>query len=85
MAGASEQAIRIIETAQELAAESDAYGRLLANLATLGYRGHPITKSRAYSVTLARSAGSADSATTRPAWRSRKYGPPSYRLGNKVR
>jgi hypothetical protein len=51
LAGASEHAIRIIETAQDLAAEHDAYGRLLANLATLGYRGHPITKSRAYSVT----------------------------------
>jgi hypothetical protein len=51
LAGASDHAIRIIETAQELAAEGDAHGRLLANLATLGYRGHPITKSRAYSVT----------------------------------
>jgi hypothetical protein len=51
LAGASAHAIRIIETAQDLAAEHDAYGRLLANLATLGYRGHPITKSRAYSVT----------------------------------
>ncbi len=51
LAGASAHALRIIETAQDLAAENDAYGRLLANLATLGYRGHPITKSRAYSVT----------------------------------
>jgi hypothetical protein len=50
-AGASRHAVRIIETAQRIAAEHDAYGRLLANLATLGYRGHPITKSRSYSVT----------------------------------
>lgn len=50
-AGASDHAVRIIATAQRLAAEHDGYGRLLANLATLGYRGHPITKSRAYSVT----------------------------------
>jgi hypothetical protein len=27
------------------------YTRLLAHLASLGYRGHPVTKSRAYSVT----------------------------------
>ncbi len=50
-AGATRHAVRIIETAQRIAAEHDAYGRLLANLATLGYRGHPITKSRSYSVT----------------------------------
>jgi hypothetical protein len=43
--------VRIIETAQRIAGEHDDYGRLLANLATLGYRGHPITKSRSYSVT----------------------------------
>jgi hypothetical protein len=43
--------VRIIQTAQRIAGEHDAYGRLLANLATLGYRGHPITKSRTYSVT----------------------------------
>lgn len=52
-AGATRHAVRIIETAQGIAAEHDAYGRLLANLATLGYRGHPITKSRSYSVTFA--------------------------------
>ena len=51
IAGASPHAVRIIETAQRLAAEGEGYARLLANLATLGYRGHPITKSRAYSVT----------------------------------
>ncbi len=50
-AGASEHAVRIIATAERLAVEHEAYGRLLANLATLGYRGHPITKSRGYSVT----------------------------------
>jgi hypothetical protein len=49
--GASQHALRIIQTAQDLATEGGAYNRLLANLATLGYRGHPITKSRAYSVT----------------------------------
>jgi len=49
--GATAHAVRIIEAAQSLATESDAYSRLGANLATLGYRGHPITKSRAYSVT----------------------------------
>jgi hypothetical protein len=51
IAGASPHALRIIQTAQDLAAEGEPYARLLANLATLGYRGHPITKSRAYSVT----------------------------------
>lgn len=51
MAGASPHAVRLIETAQWLAGQGDGYSRLLANLATLGYRGHPITKSRAYSVT----------------------------------
>lgn len=51
LAGASPHAMRIIETADQIAAEGDDYARLLANLATLGYRGHPITKSRAYSVT----------------------------------
>ena len=50
-AGATPHAVRIINAAQGLAAQGGAYGRLLANLATLGYRGHPITKSRAYSVT----------------------------------
>ena len=49
--GATAHAVRIIQAAQSLAAESEAYSRLVANLATLGYRGHPITKSRAYSVT----------------------------------
>jgi hypothetical protein len=43
--------VRIIETATRLAGQGDAYARLRDNLASLGYRGHPITKSRAYSVT----------------------------------
>ena len=34
-----------------ISAQGESYGRLRDNLATLGYRGHPITKSRAYSVT----------------------------------
>jgi hypothetical protein len=49
--GASPHAVRIIATAQDLAAQGDDYGPLLSHLGTLGYRGHPITKSRAYSVT----------------------------------
>ncbi len=31
--------------------QGEAYARLKHNYATLGYRGHPITKSRGYSVT----------------------------------
>lgn len=50
-AGASPHAVRIVETAQRLALEGESFERLGDNLATLGYRGHPITKSRAYSVT----------------------------------
>jgi hypothetical protein len=50
--GASAHAVRLIETAEHIATTAgEPYQRLLANLATLGYRGHPITKSRAYSVT----------------------------------
>jgi hypothetical protein len=49
--GASAHAVRIIETASWLARHGVPYARLRDNLATLGYRGHPITKSRAYSVT----------------------------------
>jgi hypothetical protein len=49
--GASAHAVRIIQTATRLAGEGEAYARLRDNYATLGYRGHPITKSRAYSVT----------------------------------
>jgi hypothetical protein len=49
--GASGHAVRIIETALWLAGHGETYERLRDYLATLGYRGHPITKSRAYSVT----------------------------------
>jgi len=50
--GASTHAVRLIETAEQIATTAgEPYQRLLANLATLGYRGHPITKSREYSVT----------------------------------
>ncbi|HET7386297.1 MAG TPA: replication initiator [Nocardioidaceae bacterium] len=49
--GASPHAVRLIETAQRLAGEYETLARLRENLTTLGYRGHPITKSRAYSVT----------------------------------
>jgi hypothetical protein len=51
LAGASAHAVRIIETAEQLATVSDDYALLMSHLGTLGYRGHPITKSRAYSVT----------------------------------
>ena len=50
-AGASPHAQRIIDTAYTLAQGTDEYGRLRDRLATLGYRGHPITKSRHYSTT----------------------------------
>jgi hypothetical protein len=51
-AGASPHAQRIIDTAHRLAVNGgDDYGRLRDRLATLGYRGHPITKSRHYSTT----------------------------------
>ncbi|GAB3763063.1 hypothetical protein FB382_001312 [Nocardioides ginsengisegetis] len=49
--GASPHAVRIIEAANRVAGEGEAYARLRDNFATLGYRGHPITKSRSYSVT----------------------------------
>lgn len=50
-AGASPHAVRIIETADRLSTHGATYIRLREYRATLGYRGHPITKSRAYSVT----------------------------------
>ncbi len=49
--GASQHAVRIIAAGERIASENEAYGLLLSHLGTLGYRGHPITKSRAYSVT----------------------------------
>ena len=51
LVGASDHVVRIIETAQELAGQGEDYALLQSHLGTLGYRGHPITKSRAYSVT----------------------------------
>ncbi|NEE02071.1 replication initiator [Phytoactinopolyspora halotolerans] len=50
-AGATPHVVRIIDTAARLAATHEDYRPILRRLATLGYRGHPITKSRAYSVT----------------------------------
>jgi hypothetical protein len=50
--GAAAHAVRLIETAEYLAEQGgEPYSRLLAHLGSLGYRGHPITKSRGYSVT----------------------------------
>ncbi|HET8603282.1 MAG TPA: replication initiator [Marmoricola sp.] len=49
--GASAHAVEIIATGVWLSTQGASYARLRENLATLGYRGHPITKSRAYSVT----------------------------------
>ena len=51
VAGASPHAVRIVAAAQDLATQGEDYRLLLSHLGTLGYRGHPITKSRAYSVT----------------------------------
>ncbi|HLM63874.1 MAG TPA: replication initiator [Acidimicrobiales bacterium] len=49
---ASPHAVRLIETAEDLAAHGGPdYQPLAARYGTLGYRGHPITKSRRYSVT----------------------------------
>jgi hypothetical protein len=48
--GASPHAVRIIETAEHLAATAGAkYERLADRYGTLGYRGHVLTKSRRYS------------------------------------
>lgn len=49
--GATTHVVRIIATADRLARSVDNLARLADRHATLGYRGHPITKSRAYSVT----------------------------------
>jgi hypothetical protein len=49
-AGASPHAVRLIRVAEDVARQGEDYARLWNNLATLGYRGHPITKSRRYSV-----------------------------------
>lgn len=50
--GARDHAIRLIEAAEQLAGHGgDAYERLAERYATLGYRGHPITKTHRYSTT----------------------------------
>jgi hypothetical protein len=50
--GATAHAIRLIEAAEALAATGgEDYVRLADRYGTLGYRGHPITKTRRYSVT----------------------------------
>jgi len=50
--GASPHAVRIIETAEQLAASAGPdYERLADRYGTLGYRGHMLTKTRRYSTT----------------------------------
>ena len=50
--GASQHAVRIIETAEQLAASGgEDYERLADRYGTLGYRGHVLTKTRRYSTT----------------------------------
>ena len=51
LAGATDHAVRIIDTAEQLAGAWRGLRDAPPHLGTLGYRGHPITKSRAYSVT----------------------------------
>lgn len=51
LAGANPHAVRIVETAMNLAGAGDEFERLAKCLRSLGYRGHPITSSRRYSVT----------------------------------
>ena len=66
-AGASPHALRIIETALRISREGSDYSRLGACLGTLGYRGHPITKSRCYSVTFGQIRRSRRAFRSRPA------------------
>lgn len=49
--GASPHVVRLVATCVRLARQGGVYERLAIHYGTLGYRGHPITKSRAYSVT----------------------------------
>ncbi|GAB2752691.1 plasmid replication initiator protein [Terrabacter koreensis] len=49
--GATPHVVRIIQAAEALSREGDEYARIADRYSTLGYRGHPITKSRLYSVT----------------------------------
>lgn len=51
MLGATPHVVRIVDTAARLADQAPELARLKDRLSTLGYRGHPITKSRRYSVT----------------------------------
>jgi hypothetical protein len=51
LAGATRHALRLIATAEEIGRTTEGYEMLLRHLGTLGYRGHPLSKSRAYSVT----------------------------------
>jgi hypothetical protein len=50
-ARATRHALRLIEVAEQLGRTTPGYEMLVRHLGTLGYRGHPISKSRAYSVT----------------------------------
>lgn len=50
MLGATPHVVRIVATAARIAGEAPELARLRDRLSTRGYRGHPITKSRRYSV-----------------------------------
>lgn len=50
-AGATDHALRLIEVAEHLGRTAPGYEMILRHLGTLGYRGHPISKSLAYSLT----------------------------------
>ncbi|WP_053205656.1 replication initiator [Jiangella muralis] len=65
-AGATEHAIRIIAAAHALSAVHEDYRLIGRHLGTLGYRGHPITKSRRYSVTFG------ELRSARRTWRRRR-------------
>jgi hypothetical protein len=51
LTNATPHAVRLIETAECIGRSTPGYEMLLRHLGTLGYRGHPISKSRQYSVT----------------------------------
>ena len=65
--GASPHAVRLVKAAEKLAGEGDDYARLGDRLAALGYRGHPLTKSRRYSVTFGQLRRARRLFRTRPA------------------
>jgi len=67
VAGASPHAVRLIRAAERLSGEHDSYARLREYLGTLGYRGHPITKSRCYSVTFGQIRRARQAHRSRPA------------------